>query len=139
MVLDISPEGFLEDLLSHITCNEMYIYIYIMCDVIIFYLYSEDNASRCKCPSTPLYKDWLIINQPSGQYICVNYVFCVVFDCWMTPDGRWCSQMIFGRPNIARVMQLLADGARLRVVARIPYFPPSIVGRLWRSYQETGE
>ena len=25
MVLDISPEGFLEDLLSHITCNEMYI------------------------------------------------------------------------------------------------------------------
>ena len=31
VVLDISPEGFLEDLLSHITCNEMYI-IYIMCD-----------------------------------------------------------------------------------------------------------
>ena len=47
--------------------------------------------------------------------------------------------MIFGRHNIARVMQLLADGARLRVVVRILYFPPSVVGRLWRSYQETGE
>ena len=42
--------------------------------------------------------------------------------------------MIFGRPNIARVMQLLDDGARLRVVARILHFPPRVVGRLWRSY-----
>ena len=28
---------------------------------------------------------------------------------------------------------------RLRVVARRLYLPPSVMGRLWRSYQETGE
>ena len=30
------------------------------------YFYSDDNASKCKCASTPLYKDWLVaslINQ----------------------------------------------------------------------------
>ena len=57
----------------------------------------------------------------------------------MTHDGRWCCQTIFGSPDIARVMQLLEDGERLRVVARILHLPPSVVGRLWRSYQETGE
>ena len=73
--------------------------------------------------------------------MCINYVFCVVFDCLMTHDGPWSCHTICGRgrPDIARVMQLLADGARLRVVARILYFPPSVVGRLWRSYQDTGE
>ena len=25
-----------------------------------------------------------IINQPSGQYKCITYVFCVVFDYWIT-------------------------------------------------------
>ena len=67
---------------------------------------SEDNASRCKCASTPLYKDWLVaslINQV-GSIMCINYVFCLVFDCWMTHDDRSDCQMIFGRPNIARVM-----------------------------------
>ena len=71
--------------------------------------------------------------------MCVNYVFCVVFDCWMIHDGRWCWQTIFGRPDIASVMQLLEDGERFRVVARRLHFPPSVVGRLWRSYQDTGE
>ena len=38
----------------------------------------------------------------------------------MTPhDGRWCGQTILGRPDIARVMQLLEDGQRLRVVVRV--------------------
>ena len=64
-----------------------------------------------------------IINQPSGQYMCINYVFCVVFECWITRDGRWWCQLIFGRPDIARVMQLLEDGERLRLVARIHYLP----------------
>ena len=80
-----------------------------------------------------------IINQPSGQYMCVNYVFCVVFDCWMIQDDRWCCQTIFGRPDIARVMHPLEDGERLRVLDRILYLPLRVVSRLWRSYQETGE
>ena len=71
--------------------------------------------------------------------MCIHYVFCVVFDCWMTHDGRWCCQTIFGRPDIARVMQLLEDGERLRLVTRRRYLPPSVVDRLWKSYQETGE
>ena len=40
----------------------------------------------------------------------------------------------FGRPDIARVMQLLEDGERLRVVARRLHLPPSVVSRLWISY-----
>ena len=71
--------------------------------------------------------------------MCVNYVFCVVFYCWMAPDGRWCCQMIFGRPDIAGIMQLLEDGERLRMVARRHDVSPSIVIQLWRSYQESGE
>ena len=57
----------------------------------------------------------------------------------MTHDDRWCCQTIFGRLNIARVMQLLEDGERLRVVALRLHLPPTIVGQQWRSYQETGE
>ena len=62
--------------------------------------------------------------------MCGNYVFCVVFDCWMSPDGRWCCQMMFGTPDVARVMQLLEDRERLRVIPRILYLPPSVVNRL---------
>ena len=80
-----------------------------------------------------------MINQPCEQYICVNYVFGVVFDCWVTHDGRCCCQKTFGHPDIARVMQLLEDGERFRVVAQILHLPQSVVGQLWRSYQETGE
>ena len=69
--------------------------------------------------------------------MCVNYVFCVVFI--LLEDGRWCCQTIFWRPSIARVMHLLEDVERLRVVARILRLPPSVVVRLWRSYQENGE
>ena len=48
--------------------------------------------------------------------------------------------MIFGHPDFAsRVMKLLEDGERLRVVARRLHVPPRVVGRLWRSYHETGE
>ena len=57
----------------------------------------------------------------------------------MIHDGRWCCQTIFGCPDIARVMQQLEDGERLRVVARRLHLPPSVVGRLWRIYKETGE
>ena len=55
--------------------------------------------------------------------------------------------MIFGRPNIARVMQLLDDGARLRVVARIGPTPfssersrPTMekLPGYWRIPQQTG-
>ena len=36
-------------------------------------------------------------------------------------------------------MQLLEDGERFRVIARILYVPPRAVSRLWISYQKTGE
>ena len=58
---------------------------------------------------------------------------------WITHDGRWCCQTIFGRPDIVRVVQLLEDGERFLVVPRRLHLPPSVVGRLWRSYHETGE
>ena len=57
----------------------------------------------------------------------------------MSHDGRWCCLTIFGRPDIARVVQLLEDGERLRVVARRLYLSPSVIDRLWKWYQETGE
>ena len=41
---------------------------------------SEYNASRCKCASTPLYKDWLavsLINQVSST--CALIMFSVSF------------------------------------------------------------
>ena len=57
----------------------------------------------------------------------------------MTHDGRWCCQTIFGRPDVARVTQLLEDGEWLQVVDRRLCLPPSVVGRLWRSYQEIEE
>ena len=47
--------------------------------------------------------------------------------------------MIVGPSDVARVMQLLEDYERLRVVAQILDVSPSVVSRLWRSYQETGE
>ena len=90
--------------------------------------YSEDNASRCKCASTPLYKDLLavsLINQVGGIYVVIMFSVSL-----MTPDDRWCCQTIFGRPDIARVMQLLEDGERLRVVARRLHLHPSVVGQL---------
>ena len=85
--------------------------------------YSEDNASRCKSAYTTLYKDWLVASVINQLVMCVNYVFCVVFVCWMIHGDRWCCQTIFGRPDIARVMHLLEDGERLRVVDRILYSP----------------
>ena len=42
--------------------------------------YSEDNGSRCRCASTPLYKDWLavsLINQKGG--ICTAIMFSASF------------------------------------------------------------
>ena len=56
-------------------------------------------------------------------------------------DYPWWSvvvQTIFRRPDIGRVMQLLEDGERLRLVARILYLPPSAVDWLWKSCQEIG-
>ena len=44
------------------------------------YFYSEDNASRCKCAATPLYKDWLVvslINQVGST--CALFMFSVSF------------------------------------------------------------
>ena len=81
----------------------------------------------------------VIIDQPSGQYMCVIFVFCVIFDCWMAIDGRWCCRTIVGPSDVARIMQLLEDDERLRVVAQRLDVSPSVASRLWRSYQETGE
>ena len=44
---------------------------------------------------------------------------------------------MFGTPDVARVMQLLEDGERLRVVARRHDASPSIVNRLRICYQDT--
>ena len=71
--------------------------------------------------------------------MCGNYVFCVVFDCWMTHDGRWCCQTMSGTPGVARVMQLLEDGDRLRVIPQRLYLPQRLVNRLQISYRETRE
>ena len=65
--------------------------------------------------------------------MCVKCVFSVVFDCWMARVGQWRCQMIFGPPDVARIMQLLEDGERLRMVARRHDVTPSIVSRLWIS------
>ena len=80
-----------------------------------------------------------IMNQPSGQCVCVIFVFGVIFDCWMAPRGRWCCRTMVGPSDIARVMQLLEDDERLRLVARRLDVSLMVVIRLWRSYQETGE
>ena len=80
-----------------------------------------------------------LINTLSGQYKCVIFVFCVVFDCLLAPNGRWCCQTIFGPPDVARIMQLIGDGERFRAVAWRLDVSPSVVSRLLRSYQETGE
>ena len=71
--------------------------------------------------------------------MCVIFVFCVIFDCWMVPGGRWCCRTIVGPSDVARVVQLLEDGERLPVVARRLDVSPSVGNRLWRSYQEPGE
>ena len=42
-------------------------------------------------------------------------------------------------PDVARAVQLLEDGERLRVVVRRLDVSPSVVSRLWRRHQETGE
>ena len=42
-------------------------------------------------------------------------------------------------PGVARALQLLEYGERLRVVARRLDVSPSVVSRLWIRYQETGE
>ena len=69
-----------------------------------------------------------IIHIPRVQYMCVNYVFCVVCYFWMTHDGRWYCQTICGRPDVARVTQLLENDERLRLVDHRLYLLPSVVG-----------
>ena len=88
-----------------------------------------------------LYKDWLVvslINQVGST--CASFWFYVsLFDCWMAIDGRWCCWTTVGLSDVARVMQLLEDDERLRVVARRLDVSTIVVSRLWISYQETGE
>ena len=57
----------------------------------------------------------------------------------MAIDGRWCCWTTVGLSDVARIMQQLEDDERLRVVARRLDVSPSVVIRLWISYQETGE
>ena len=72
-------------------------------------------------------------DQPSGQNMCANCGFSVVFDWWIARVGRWRCQMIFGSSDVAGIMQLPDDGERLRMVARRHDASPSIVSRLWIS------
>ena len=44
----------------------------------------------------------------------------------MAIDGRWCCRTIVGPSDVARVMQLLEDDERLRVVARRLDVSPSV-------------
>ena len=57
----------------------------------------------------------------------------------LAPGARRCCHTIFGPLDVARVMQLKGDDERLQVVARRLDVSPSVVSRLWRSYQETEE
>ena len=41
-------------------------------------LYSEDNASRCRCASTSLYKDWLV-ESLIDQVVSALIMFSVSF------------------------------------------------------------
>ena len=52
---------------------------------------------------------------------------------WVARVGEWRCQMIFGPPDVARIMQLLEDGERLRMVAGRHDVSPSVVSRLWIS------
>ena len=51
----------------------------------------------------------------------------------MARVGEWRCQMIFGPPDVARIMQLLEDGERIRMVPGRHDVSPSIVSRLWIS------
>ena len=79
----------------------------------------------------------IIMYQPSGQYMC-GIFFSVSFriGCWplMVGARRYLDPLV-----VARVMQMIGDGDRLRVVARRLDMSPSVVNRLLRNYQETWE
>ena len=83
-------------------------------------LYGEDNASRCRCAPIPLYKDWLIvslINQVDSTRASVMFsASCLVAGCILIFIGA--ARLHLDLPDVARAVQLLKDGERLRVVAR---------------------
>ena len=104
-------------------------------------LYGEDNASRCRCAPIPLYKDWLVvslINQVDSTRASVMFsAWCLIAGWVLIFVGA--ARQHLDLPDVARAVQLLEDGERLRVVARRLDVSPSVVSRLWRRYQETGE
>ena len=104
-------------------------------------LYGEDNASRCRCAPIFLYKDWLVvalINQVDSTRASVMWsAWCLIAGWILIFVGA--ARQHLDLPDVARAVQLLEDGERLRVVARRLDVSPSVVSRLWRRYQETGE
>ena len=103
-------------------------------------LYGEDNASRCRCAPIPLYKDWLVvslINQVDSTRASVMFSASYLIAGWILIFVGAARQQL-DLPDVARAVQLLEDGERLRVVARRLDVSPSVVSRLWRRYQERG-
>ena len=101
-------------------------------------LCGEDNASRCRC--API-QDWLVvslINQVDSTCASVMFSASYLIAGWLLIFAG-AARRHMGLPDVARALQLIEDGERLRVVARTLGVPPSVVSRLYRRYQETGE
>ena len=104
-------------------------------------LYGEDNVTRYRCAPIPLYKDWLIvslINQVDSTRASVMFSASYLIARWILIFVGAARQHL-DLPDVARAVQLLEDEEGLRVVARRLDVSPSVVSRLWRRYQETGE
>ena len=92
-------------------------------------LYGEDNASRCRCAPIPLYKDWLIvslINQVDSTRASAMFSASCLIAGWILIFVGAARQHL-DLPDVARAVQLLEDGERLRVVARRLDVSPSVV------------
>ena len=103
-------------------------------------LYGEDNAPRCRCSPIPLYKDWLVvslINQVDGACASVVFSASFVITGWLLVFAG-AARRYWDLPDVARAVQLLEYGERLRVVARRFDVSPSVVCRPWIRYQPTG-
>ena len=104
-------------------------------------LYGEDNASRCRCAPVPLYKDWLVvslINQVDSTCASVMFSASYLIAGWLLVFAD-AARRHLDLTDVAIAVRLLEDGERLRVVAMRLDVSPSVVSRLWRRYQETGE
>ena len=78
--------------------------------------------------------DKALIFSRSKMWICVRllFVMCVVS---VVVDA---ARRFWSPPEVARVVQRVEDGSTQRLVAQRLGVSRSVIGRLWRRYQETG-